>query len=291
MRRWGVVIVAALALVLVGCDKPRVVPIGDAPLRYRDEIFSATTITKNVPYGSALDQFGQTQTLLLDVYAPAGDTVTVRPAIVWVHGGSFKSGDKTSSQLVGEAKTFAQLGYVGVSINYRLSPSGCTTNYELPTCVQEMIDAQHDAQAAVRFLRANAATYGVDPTRIAIKGVSAGAIIALHVGFNADDPGTSGNPDFSSSVRAAVSISGAKKLGTADAGDAASLMLHGTLDTVVPYQWAVDTFDEATAADLTTYLTSFEGAGHAPYADHGTEMFEQTRNFLYWEMDLPSAPR
>ena len=110
-----------------------------------------------------------------------------------------------------EATTFAKLGYVGASINYRLYPSGCTTNYQLATCVQEMTDAQHDAQAAVRFLRANAATYGVDPTRI------------------------------------------------------------------------------ATTAELTTYLTSFDGAGHAPYTDHGTEMFEQTRNFLYWEMDLPAA--
>ena len=289
MRRWAVVIVAALAVLLVGCDKPRVVPIGDAPLRYRDEIFPQTAVTKNVQYGSAADQFGQTQSLLLDVYAPVGDTVTARPAIVWVHGGSFKSGDKSSSQIVSEATAFAKLGYVGASINYRLYPSGCTTNYQLATCVQEMTDAQHDAQAAVRFLRANAATYGVDPTRIAIKGVSAGAITALHVGFNSDDPGTSGSPEFPSTVRAAVSVSGAKKLGTANAGDAASLLLHGTLDTVVPYQWAVDTYNEATAAELTTYLTSFDGAGHAPYSDHGTEMFEQTRNFLYWEMDLPGA--
>ena len=44
-----------------------------------------------------------------------------------------------------------------------------------------------------------------------------------------------------------------------------------------------------TAAELTTYLTSFDGAGHAPFSDYGTEMFEQTRNFLYWEMDLPAA--
>lgn len=289
MRRWVLLLVAVLAVGLVGCDKPRVVPIGDAPLRYRDEVFSQTETTKNIPYGSALDQFGVTQTLLLDVLTPVGDTVTARPAIVWVHGGSFKSGDKSSPQIVYEATKFAKLGYVGASINYRLYPSGCTTNYQLATCVQEMTDAQHDAQAAVRFLRANAATYGIDPTRIAIKGVSAGAITALHVGFNPEDPGTSGNPEFPSTVRAAVSISGAKKLGTADAGDASSLLLHGTDDTVVPYQWAVDTYDEATEAQLTTYLTSFDGSGHAPYSDHGTEMFEQTRNFLYWEMDLPAA--
>lgn len=289
MRRSVVLLVAALAIGLAACDKPHVVPIGDAPLRYRDEIFSQTLVTKNVEYGAAPDQFGVTKTLLLDVYSPVGDTVTDRPAIVWVHGGSFKSGDKASGPLVDEATTFAKLGFVGMAINYRLYPSGCTTNYQLATCVQAMTDAQHDAQAAVRFLRANAVTYGVDPNRIAIKGLSAGAITALHVGFNSDDPGTSGNPEFSSAVRAAVSVSGAKKLGTASPGDAASFLLHGTLDTTVPYAWAADTYNEATAAGLTTYLTSFDGAGHAPYDDHGTEMFEQTRNFLYWEMDLPSA--
>ncbi len=291
MRRWVLLLVAVLTVGLVGCDKPRVVPIGDAPLRYRDEVFSQTETTKNIQYGSALDQFGVTQTLLLDVLEPIGDTVTARPAIVWVHGGSFKSGDKSSTQIVAEATKFAKLGYVGASINYRLYPSGCTTNYQLASCVQEMTDAQHDAQAAVRFLRANAAAYGIDPARIAIKGISAGAITALHVGFNSDDPGTSGNPDFLSTVRAAVSVSGAKKLGTASPEDAASFLLHGTLDTTVPYSWAVETYNEATAAGLTTFLTSFDGAGHAPYADHGTEMFEQTRNFLYWEMDLPSAAR
>lgn len=289
MRRSVVLLVAALAIGLAACDKPHVVPIGDAPLRYRDEIFSQTLVTKNVEYGAAPDQFGVNKTLLLDVYSPVGDTVTDRPAIVWVHGGSFKSGDKASGPLVDEATTFAKLGFVGMAINYRLYPSGCTTNYQLATCVQAMTDAQHDAQAAVRFLRANAVTYGVDPNRIAIKGLSAGAITALHVGFNSDDPGTSGNPEFSSAVRAAVSVSGAKKLGTASPGDAASFLLHGTLDTTVPYAWAADTYNEATAAGLTTYLTSFDGAGHAPYDDHGTEMFEQTRNFLYWEMDLPSA--
>lgn len=290
-RRSKFLFVAALALIATSCDTPYVQVPGNAPLRYRDEMFSQTTRTRDVVYGSAVDQLGVTKSLLLDVYSPTGDTVTARPAIVWIHGGSFKSGDKTLDSLVSEAIAFARTGYVGVSINYRLVAGGCTGNYQRPECVQEMFDAQHDAQAAVRFLRANAATYGIDPTRIAIKGVSAGGITALHVGFNPDDPGVSGNPGFASDVRAAVAISGAKRVGTANTGDAPSLLLHGSLDTVVPYQWAVDTQTEAKAAGLSSYLTTFEGAGHAPYAEHGTEMFEQTRNFFYWEMDLTNAAR
>ena len=200
MRRWTVALVAVLALVAAACDAPTTEIPGAGPLRYRDEIFTATTKTKDIVYGTAPDQTGVTKTLLLDLYTPTGDTVAARPAIVWVHGGSFKSGDKTSSLIVPEAQQFARLGYVSASINYRLVSGGCAIPYTRPECVQAMIDAQHDAQAAVRFLRANATTYGVDPTRIAIKGVSAGAFTALHVGFNSDDPGTSGNPDSSSAT-------------------------------------------------------------------------------------------
>jgi len=59
---------------------------------------------------------------LLDIYEPTGDAVTERPAIVWVHGGSFCCGDKGSAEIVDEANTFARKGYLNVSINYRLEP-------------------------------------------------------------------------------------------------------------------------------------------------------------------------
>ena len=55
--------------------------------------------------GSAVDQNGNTDILNLDVYQPAGDTVTYRPAIIWVHGGSFSGGDKTSGELRSEEHT------------------------------------------------------------------------------------------------------------------------------------------------------------------------------------------
>lgn len=289
MRRFVVLFVVLAAIVLAACDSPYTDIPGAGPLRYRDEVFTTTNTTKDVVYGTAVDQTGATVTLLLDVYQPAGDTVTARPTIVWVHGGAFRSGSNTDSIVVNEAKTFARMGYVTVSINYRLVSGGCANQYGLPACIQAMIDAQHDAQAAVRFVRANAGLYGVDATRIGIKGYSAGAITALHVGFNSDEPGTGGNPEFSSAVRAAVSVAGAKRLGTANTGDAPTLLLHGTLDTIIPYQWAVDTQAEAKAAGLSSYLTTFVGAGHSPTVDHAVEIYNQTRNFFYWEMELYAA--
>src|SRR4029450_3163899 len=123
MRRMLCALVAVVALVAVGCDWQKLVPPGAAPLRYRDAVFSGVTTTSNVTYGSAVNQQGQTVTLQLDVYAPTGDTVADRPAIVWVHGGSFAFGNKTSPEIVDEATTFARKGFVNVSINYRLSPN------------------------------------------------------------------------------------------------------------------------------------------------------------------------
>jgi carboxylesterase type B len=289
MRRVLIAVVGVLALVAAGCDLQKVVPPGDAPLRYRDAVFTAVTTTHDVTYGSAVNQQGATVTLKLDVYRPTGDAVTDRPAIVWVHGGSFRAGDKTSPEIVDEATTFAKKGFVNVSINYRLSPNGCTT--VTAECLTAIVDAKHDAQAAVRFLRARADDYGVDEDRIAIGGTSAGAITALNVGYGPEDVGDSGNPGFASTVRAAVSLSGARILTTANPGEAAALLFHGTEDTLVPYQWALDTVAEAQAAGLLAFLTTFEGAGHVPYTQNRTTILDQTTNFLYWTLDLTHAAR
>jgi acetyl esterase/lipase len=261
---------------------PFIPPPGPAPLRYRDAVFPTVSTTSNVVYGSATNIAGQTITLRLDLYEPTGDTVTERPAIVWVHGGSFSSGDKTSPELVDEANTFAQKGYVNASINYRLEPGGCSAGAPTATCLTAILEALEDAQAAVRFLRTNASTYGIDQSRIAIGGSSAGAITALNVGFDSSE-------DPTAAVGAAVSLSGASLLVTIDAADAPSLLFHGTADVIVPYAWAVSTNTAALAAGLDSFLTSWTGAGHVPYVQHRTEILDQTTNFLYWELDLSTA--
>jgi acetyl esterase/lipase len=283
------VLAVAVALVAAGCGLPYITPPGQAPLRYRDLVFGAATTTTGVTYGNAVDQTGNPVTLQLDVYRPAGDTNTRRPAIVWVHGGGFSGGNRTSGEIVDQATTFARKGYVNVSITYRLTPGGCLAGGPTPACLQAIRDAQHDAQAAVRFLRANASTYGVDVNRIAIAGTSAGAITALNVAAAPDDPGTSGNPGFSSAVQAAVSLSGAKIYGAIEPGEAAIHMFHGTTDGLVPYQWAVNTLNEAQAAGVISYLTTWPGEGHVPYGAHRNDIIDQTSNFLYWALKLPNA--
>jgi acetyl esterase/lipase len=276
-------VVAVVVLTGSGCF-PLLRPEGAAPLRYRDAVFTDVTKVSDITYGSAVNLRGDTVTLRLDRYTPTGDTVRGRPAVVWVHGGGFCCGDKTDAEIVDEAKTFAKKGYVNVSINYRLEPGGCNAGSPTPTCVGAIREALDDAQRAVRFLRRNAESYGVDPERIAIAGTSAGGITALNVGYSsAEEP--------ASAVQAAVSLSGANVLTTVGEGDAPAFLLHGSTDTVVPYQWALNTVDAAKAAGLYVFLTTWEGEGHVPYVAHRAQILDQTSNFLYWELDLENAPR
>jgi acetyl esterase/lipase len=291
VRRIYVCVAFLLVLVVTGCD-PLATPEGPAPLRYRDDVFTNVTPTSDITYGTAVDQSGAEVALELDLYEPTGDTVASRPAIVWVHGGSFCCGSKRSAEIVDEANTFARKGYVTVSIEYRLAPGGCTGSVPLAVCITAIQHAREDAQTAVRFLRAEAATYGIDPTRIAIGGSSAGAITALNVGYSPENPGPGDHQGFDSSVRAVQSLSGAELAsGPIGAGDAPALLFHGTADPLVPLAWAQSTVDRAEVADLLVVLRTWEGGGHVPYSAHRTQILDETRNFFYSQMDLADAAR
>lgn len=258
--------------------------------RYLDDVFSAVTRKTDITYGSAVDQNGTRVTLRLDLYAPKGDTVRKRPAIVWVHGGGFSGGDKTSPELLDEANEFARKGYVNVSINYRLAPEGCLGTIT-SSCITGIVQAMQDGQTAVRFVRARAAKYGIDPTRIAIGGSSAGAITALNVGYNASDPGPGAHQGFSSAVEVVQSLSGAA-IGTNPGPDGApALLFHGTDDPLVPYAWAQATVEAAHEAGLIANLVTFTGDGHVPYLQHRDKIIDKTTTFFYKQLGLAHAAK
>jgi acetyl esterase/lipase len=130
----------------------------------------------------------------LDLYIPTTGTGPF-PVVINIHGGGFRFGDKGMlSDITGKALLTA--GYAVASIDYRLSGVA-----QFPAAVQ-------DAKAAVRFLRANAAQYNLNPDKIAVFGQSAGGNIAAMVGVTGNisdyDDASLGNAGISSAVQAVV---------------------------------------------------------------------------------------
>jgi acetyl esterase/lipase len=282
---------AIVTVVLAGCSLSA--PPGAGPLRYRDAVFPNITTTSNLQYGSAPDLNGNPVALTLDLYQPTGDTVAARPAIVWVHGGGYCCGSKTSVPAATLAQEFAHDGYVTVSINYRLlAPNGCSAGNGTvsPTCFTAALAAENDAQAAVRWLRANASTYRIDTSRIGIGGDSAGAITASLVGLDPENPGNSGNPGYSSQVQAFMSLSGGTPNGLfATAGDAPGLLFSGTADPTVPFGWSATTAADLLNDGVPAFLEAWPGVGHDPYAQFQSQIDSQTDYFFYDFLDAAHA--
>jgi acetyl esterase/lipase len=130
--------------------------------------------------------------LLLDIVCPVVKADTPLPVILYIHGGGWMGGDKAAIGGRHNA-TFAAHGFIAVSINHRLSG-------------EAIFPAQiHDCKAAVRWLRANAETYNIDPNKIGVWGHSSGGHLAALLGTSGQVPeleGESGNEGYSSAVQA-----------------------------------------------------------------------------------------
>jgi acetyl esterase/lipase len=223
--------------------------------------------------------------LLLDLARPkTGDGPF--PGVVCIHGGGFRAGNRHGYD--GLCVRLAEQGYVAVTVEYRLAP-----RYPFPAAV-------HDVKAAVRWLRASAGKYHVDPTRVGTMGGSAGGHLAQFLGVTGDVKqfeGDGGNADQSSRVACVVnfygpsdftrsygrSVDAAEVLplflgGNLDTArhrhivaspiswvtpDAApTLCIHGTEDKYVNYEQAVWLVDRLLRADVEAELLTLQGAGH-----------------------------
>lgn len=187
-----------LALLLVG--GARYVALGGEPI-----------LEENVTYG----QGGETE-LKLDIARPAGEGPF--PAIVFIHGGGWFQGNRDGYR--GQIMAAAQRGYVAATITYRLMKFDM--DKKETTTAEPIFPAQiHDAKAAIRWLRANAEKYHVDPDRIGVTGGSAGGHLSLLVGLtDADDAleGSGGHADQSSRVQAVVNVFGPTEMASCHEG-------------------------------------------------------------------------
>lgn len=199
------------------------------------------------------------RSLLLDLYQPQ-KRVEKAPGLIFIHGGGWKSGHRKDYRVY--TTWFAQQGYVAATISYRLSKESL-----FPAAVE-------DAKCAVRWMRANAKSIGVDPDKIVVIGGSAGGHLAMMVGYSAEDStleGTGGYAEHSSQVAAVVDIYGPFDLETPEGkaagvvkdflgqqnyedapelwkraspatylnvGDPPTLIIHGSMDEIVPISQA-----------------------------------------------------
>lgn len=132
--------------------------------RYLDPVFTDVAVTRGLPYGQAPDENGQAQVLLLDLYEPAGDTATARPTVVLAHGGGFVGGSR--GDMGDLARQYAERGYVAASITYRMHEDEGGIGFPPNAAQRErIIEAVHDMQAAVRWVRSQAAARRLHPDK------------------------------------------------------------------------------------------------------------------------------
>lgn len=154
--------------------------------RYTEDQFTTTTVITDVIYGTApfvnatsgIEANTTISDLLMDVYLPEGDTNTLRPAIIFTHGGGFITGNKQHDDMVALCELYAKKGYVTVSIDYRQG-FHFLGNINMHA-IRAVYRGLQDGKTAIRYLRANADTYGIDASKIYFAGSSAGAFIGLH---------------------------------------------------------------------------------------------------------------
>ena len=175
-------------------------------------------------------------TLEMDIYTPEGDGTGKRPLLLMMHGGSFFIGHKTEPGQAGWCRYFASLGYVAVSIDYRLGYHARKSEFR-----EAEYRALEDADAALDYLLKRE-DLRIDPDCIFVAGTSAGAITALNLAFRlyGSEPMERVKPlrekDFR--IRAVANLWGAvHDLSVLENASVAILSFQSEKDPMVPYDY------------------------------------------------------
>lgn len=259
---------------------------------------NGVTVQENVPYATV-----KGTELRLDVYQPSDRGTQTRPAVVLLHGGGWTSFDKSTMRGMGQF--LARAGFVAFAVDYRLLHGE-----------ENRWPAQlDDVQRAVRWIRANAVKYGVNPDHIGAFGHSAGAQLAALLGM--DDTRDNSDPalaKYSSRVQAVVDVSGptdfttmkdpegvaflASFLGVeyskhpevwqeaspafhVSKKDAPFLIVHGTKDESVPIAQAQELYDKLHAAGVPVTFIKVDDVHTFEAPENKRKMAIEARDFLF----------
>ena len=261
----------------------------------------------NIVYGT-----GGGNPLELDLYSPDYLSGPV-PGIIFIHGGGWRTGKRQDYKFY--TTRFAKHGYVVATISYRLKEAGY-----FPNCVE-------DVKCAVRWMRANAEKLHVDPNRIAVIGGSAGGHLSMMAGYSSDVPefeGTGGNPGVSSAVQAVIDLYGpvdftvaetrdhplltgfmqgtyeqvpdkfvkASPITYLDPRDPPTLIIHGTIDSLVPVEQSDMLAEKMKAMGNMYWYDRIDGWPHAmDIANPVNQRVEKVAIAFLQEVFGPATPK
>jgi acetyl esterase/lipase len=255
------------------------------------------TVKNDLVYGK-----GGTEDLMLNLAAPEGNGPF--PAVLCIHGGGWKAGHRNDLNML--INMLAQRGFVAVTVSYRFAPK-----HKFPAQIE-------DCKAAVRWLRANAKTYKVNPDRIGAVGYSAGGHLVSLLGAGDDKSGlegSGGNAQQSSRVQAVVNFFGPTDFitktwnqkveedfligflgGTYDEArekykvasplhyvtkdDPPFLFFHGDKDTLVDIHHSKVMDTKLRDVNVPSKLVTMKGLGHGWFGKELVQTLDQTMTFF-----------
>ena len=252
----------------------------------------SVSITYGVEYRVVSDYKGVSTSLAFDLYRPTTAPSAATPVVILIHGGGYNasSADRTQSYIVSLGNELASRGFQALAIDYRLRATADRTTDA--TQLPALRDAAADALEAVKFVRANAATYGWDPNAIFLLGGSAGGRIAAWLavresgdqgGLSTADPMSTTTPassvtsdatavyDRSGMVASAVLFGGPEtsfRAYTVNSSDLPCIMVHGTYDGNTAQTGSIDTYGsvdlykQLIAVGVPSELHLLNGYGH-----------------------------
>lgn len=236
--------------------------------------------------------------LLCDIYQPGGDEL--KPAVLVVHGGAWRSGNR--KQLKGYAEALAKRGFVCFAIDYRLAPK-----HKFPAQIE-------DCRAAVKWIRQNAKTYNIDSNRLGAIGYSAGGhLVTLLATTGEAASENNGNVDTRLQAVAAggaptdfrffpdngkwaeylmggdlttapKNFQAASAAAFVDKNDAPTFFFNGTADKLVPLLWTKSAHEALKQAGVATEMHIIDGAGHMQAAMN-EEALTKAYDFLKKNLD------
>lgn len=235
------------------------------------EVIDSLLYSKDIPFARVINHKGEEEQLLLDVYMPGKNQVQKQRAIVWVHGGGFKGGDRRQGYIVTISRAMAKMGYICIAPDYRLREN---PGADLQGTIN---DAVNDIHKALDWVTDNGRKFGYNPSKIIVGGGSAGGVLLTNLCFQTN------KQKHNRKIKAFINLWGSPDNEELFAGirkqDPPTLIIHGDNDQVVPFQNSEKLSAGLNNAGIYNELHPFPGAGHTPI-DQMEKIIQLITDFL-----------